>query len=243
MTLRSFTLFLLALASFASAQTQSFEVASIKPDLTGSDSRRAGTDPGGKFAAVNVSLKGLIAYAFGVRDFQVTGGPGWLDSDKYDIVAKADTTKEMSRDEVKPYVQALLADRFRLKFHRETREGTVYSLTVAKNGPKLKEHANGGASGIGTSTDAGTATISGTGVTMARLAEHLGGQAGRPVIDNTGLKGEYDFRLEWATEQNSASTLPSVFTALQEQLGLKLDSAKGPVEFIVVDSAERASAN
>jgi uncharacterized protein (TIGR03435 family) len=149
----------------------------------------------------------------------------------------------MSREELRPCLQSLLIERFRLKFHRETKDGSVYSLVIGKNGSKLRGHSGAGTSAIGASFGAGKADITGRKVTMARLAEYLSGQAGRPVVDNTRLGGEYDFRVEWATEETIGSLEPSLFTALQEQLGLKLDATKGPVEAIVIDSAERASAN
>lgn len=239
---------MLSASSVASSQAQravpaSFEVASIKPNQTGSESRRAGTSPGGLFTATNVSLKLLISRAFGVAEAQIERGPGWVDTEKYDIAARAATPLEMSREEVRPCLQALLAERFRLRFHRETKEGSVYSLVVAKNGPKFTEHSGGGTSGIGVSTGPGNAAIMGAKSTIARLAEYLSGQVGRPVIDNTGLKGEYDFKVEWATEEATDDSGPSIFSALQEQLGLKLNAAKGPIETIVIDSAEKASAN
>lgn len=234
----------LAFAVLSKAQTSAFEVASIKLNLTDSHASSAGTDPGGKFNATNLSLKDLIAYAYGMRDIQITGVPRELDSVKYDIVARANTPKEMSRDEVSPFVQALLADRFRLRVHRETKEGSVYALVLAKSGPKLTAHTGtSGVTGIGSSSGSGKTSIEGSKAGMAGLVDHLAGKVGRPVIDKTGLTGEYDFRLEWASEQAADSTLPSLFTAIQEQLGLKLESTKGPVAMIVVDSASKASEN
>lgn len=234
----------LALAVFSNAQTFQFEVASIKVNLTDSRASSAGTDPGGKFNATNMSLKDLIAYAYGVRDFQITGVPRELDSVKYDIAARADTRKEMSRDEVEPCVRAMLADRFLLRVHRETKEGPVYALVLTKSGPKLTAHTGtAGVTGIGSSSGSGKASIAGSKASMAGLADHLAGKVDRPVIDRTGLTGEYDFRLEWAPEQAVDSTLPSLFTAIQEQLGLKLEAAKGPVETIVVERASKASEN
>lgn len=235
----------LAFAILSKAQTSAFEVASIKPNLTDSHTSSAGTDPGGKFNATNMSLKDLIAYAYGVRDIQITGLPRELDSVRYDIIASANTPKEMSRGEVAPFVQALLADRFGLKVHRETKEGSVYALVLAKSGPKLTAHKGTvGATGIGSSSGSGKASIEGSKASIASLADHLAGKLGRPVIDKTGLTGEYDFRLEWASSEQAAdATLPSLFTAIQEQLGLKLESAKGPIAMIVVDSASKASEN
>jgi len=226
------------------AAPRSFDVASIKPDLTGSESRRAGASPGGMFTADNVSLRLLMSRAFGVTEFQIEGGPVWIDADKYDIAAKADTSLEMTREELRPCLQALLAERFHLKTHRSTRNGSVYSLVVARGGPKFKEHSGGGGSGIGASSGAGKAVIEGTKETMAKLAEYLSGPSGRPVIDNTGLRGEYDFKVEWdPSDETAASAGPSLFSALPVQLGLRLDSAKGPIDFIVIDAVEKPSPN
>jgi len=221
----------------------SFEVASIRPNRVGGDSRGTTTRPGGVFTANNVTLKLLISRAYGIAEAQIQSGPGWIDSDTYDIAAKADTPLEMSREQARPCLQALLAERFRLAIHRETRQGNVFSLAVAKNGPKFKEHPGPGRSGISSSTGSGKAAITGTKIDIARLVEYLAQQAGRPVIDNTGLQGEYDFRVEWATDEAKDSSGPSVFAALQEQLGLKLEATKGPIETIIVDRAEKPSEN
>jgi uncharacterized protein (TIGR03435 family) len=194
------------------------------------------------FAASNASLKLLIARAYGVLEAQIEGGPSWIGIDTWDIAARADTPLEMTRQELRPCLQALLADRFQLRIHRQTKQGAVFSLVVAKGAPKLKEHLGAGASGIGASSGDGKVFITATKTTMSRLAEYLGGQAGRPVVDNTGLQGEYDFTVEWSTnDRNAAGT--SVFAALQEQLGLKLEAARGAIEMIVIDRAEKASAN
>jgi len=223
---------------------RTFDVASIKSNQAGGDSRRAGTSPGGRFTATNVTLKLLIARAYGVAEAQIEGGPGWIDTETYDIAATADTPLEMTREEVRPCLQALLAERFHLTVRRERKQGAVFSLVVgAKNGPRFKVHSGPGQAGISVSSDSAMAAITGAKITMARLAEYLSKQAGRPVIDNTGLQGEYDFRLEWAPEEKPGSVIPSIFAALEEQLGLKLNATKGTIEIIVVDRAERASAN
>jgi uncharacterized protein (TIGR03435 family) len=149
----------------------------------------------------------------------------------------------MTREELRPCLQALLTERFRLQWHKETKEGSVYSLTVAKNGSKLSEHTGTGSASISASTDSAKGEIRGLKSTMARLAEYLSGQAGRPVIDNTGLSGQYDFHVEWALDRPADTSGPSIFTALQEQLGLKLIATRGPIDIIVIDRAEKASAN
>ena len=193
--------------------------------------------------ATNVTLKTLIQSAYGVKDFQITGGPRWLDGDAYDVSARADAAGQLSNDDLKPMLQALLADRFRLKVHRETKEVSLYSLVVAKTGSKLREHTGPGGPSGGTLRDSGKVTMNAVKVPIAMLAENLGRVLGRTVVDNTGLTALYDFRLEWAQDQTADATGPSLFTALQEQLGLKLESTRGPVEVIVIDSAEKASEN
>lgn len=118
----------------------------------------------------------------------------------------------------------------------------MYSLRVGKSGSRLTEHSGAGTSGIGSSSGSGKVNITGTKVTIATLAEYLSEQAGRPVVDDTGLRGDYDFRVEWGTEDTGTSG-PSPFAALEKQLGLTLSTVKGPIEVIVVDGAEKASAN
>jgi uncharacterized protein (TIGR03435 family) len=184
-------------------------------------------------------LKQLLQLAFDVKGFQIAGGPGWLDAARYDIVATTGKPGDIDDRELRPMLQALLADRFALKFHRETRELTVYSLAVAKNGPKLTAHQGAGNS----SSSSSSGYMSATKATMTMLASRLERQLGRTVADHTGLAGEYDYRLSWVPDQAADSMGPSIFTALEEQLGLRLDSAKGPVEIIVIESAEKPSAN
>jgi uncharacterized protein (TIGR03435 family) len=245
---QSFLLALLAGIAGASGQAQqsalpqSFDVASIKLNVTGGESRRAGASPGGVFTASNVSLKLLVSRAYGVAETQIEGGPPWIGADAFDIAAKADTPLEMTREQLRPCLQALLAERFQLRIHRETRQGATLALVVAKSGPKLKEHTGAGATAISLSSGSGKATITGARTTMARLAEYLAGPAGRPVVDDTGLNREYDFRMEWSTNDRDPSG-PSLFAALEEQLGLKLITMNGPIQIIVIDRAERPSAN
>jgi uncharacterized protein (TIGR03435 family) len=239
---------LIATGAAASAQParsvpRSFEVASVKPNQSGGEGRRAGASPGGLFTATNVSLRLLISRAFGVPEYQIERGPAWLDTETYDVAARADTSFEMTREELRPCLQDLLTGRFGLQWHKETKAGSVYSMTVAKNGPKLTEHTGPGSASISASTDSAGGEIRGLNSTMARLAEYLSGQAGRPVIDNTGLSGQYDFHVGWALDRPADTSGPSIFTALQEQLGLKLNATRGPIDIIVIDHAERASAN
>ncbi len=246
----------ICLPSIARAQTAAaFEVASIKPSAPGQHGVRIQIAPGGRLTASNVSVKMLIGQAYEVREFQISGGPGWLGSQHYDITAKAESDDNIGPEKLRPMMQALLADRFQLKFHRDTKEAPIYALVVAKNGPKLLENAGGGQ---GSQMRMGRGELSGQQIAMPMLANQLAQQLGRSVLDKTGLKGQYDIKLTWTPGEESQSfgpregnpeapppdsSGPSIFTALQEQLGLKLESQKGPVELLIIDSIEKASDN
>jgi uncharacterized protein (TIGR03435 family) len=193
---------LFLLVGTALPQSPSFEVASIKPNRTGG-SYGMDTPPGGRFAATNVSLKMLIQAAFGVADFQVAGGPGWLGTERYDIAAKNSVSQQIGKEEFKPLLQALLQDRFALKLHRETKELPVYSLVFAKSGPKLTAHTGTGGSSQNTNSSPERGAIVARKTTIANLAKALSGLLRRPVIDNTALPGEFDFNLEWTPGPNS----------------------------------------
>jgi uncharacterized protein (TIGR03435 family) len=233
------------LALAAAAQTvKSFEVVSIKADRDG-HGLDAGTQPGGRYTARNVSALFLMTQAFGIKTYQISGAPKWLDDDHYDISAKAAVANQLSQEQLKPLLQAMLVDRFALKFHRETKEFPVYSLVVGKSGPKFSVDNNFLVSpSMNVSSGNGRASMTGRKMTMQDLAKQLGDMAGRTVIDNTGLKGDFDFKLDWAPSESTEEVLPSVFVAVQEQLGLKLVSVKkAPVEVIVIESMQKASAN
>lgn len=159
-----------------------------------------------------------------------------------------DAQRNDFRDQLTAKVRILLADRFQLKLHKETKEMPVYALTVAKNGPKFQPAANTDVTRTGLRIrrgDTGKPEITGTRIPMEFLAKTLSDQVGRTVIDQTGLQGNYDFKLTFAPDmgQPTETDGPSIFTALQEQLGLRLDSQKGPVEVLVIDSAQKASEN
>ncbi len=222
------------------AFAQAFEVASIKP----SDPEHVGAQifsPGpGRFTAMTATLKDLVAFAWSVRRFQVSGGPGWLDSAHHDISAKAEGTPSI--EGLRSMLGTLLEERFRLKVHRETKELPVYELVAGKirRGPKLREVASAGL-GLGF----GRGRLNGKGADMATLAKTLSDQLDRVVVDRTGLTGFYEFTLTWTPDevQGADDSGPSIFSAIQEQLGLKLESATGPVELLVVDRAEKPDAN
>jgi len=259
----------------------SFEVASIKPNHS-VDMNIMIMFQQGRFTATGIPVKQLITMAYNVKDFQVTGGPRWIDSEKYDIEAKepeseVDEIEKLPLDQraqlKRSMLQSLLADRFKLKLNHETKQLPVYALVVAKNGPKLHEaipgdtYPNGikGPDGKGQAgmMSMGPGELTGQGLPMASLAHLLSQPLGRDVVDQTGLKGSYDFTLKWAPDQTPAamamgpdagktgadtapspeSSGPSIFSAIQEQLGLKLESTKGPVEILVVEHVERPTEN
>jgi uncharacterized protein (TIGR03435 family) len=237
-----------------------FEAATIKLNKSGSSGSHSSFDHG-RFSATNIQLKNLMHYsAYGVPEPRILGGPKWLDSERFDIEAKADSSvieqmRTLSRDQRKLQMQAmfqqLLADRFKLTVHWETRELPVYALMVAKSGSSLH---------VSTKSDSGTSSGNGqftaTNITLVELAQaltqELATELGRVVIDKTGIAGRYDISLKWTPSSEdsladngseNAGSGPSIFTAIQEQLGLKLESTKGPVQVLVIDHIEMPSEN
>jgi uncharacterized protein (TIGR03435 family) len=193
----------------------------------------------GKLNYYNVNLKDLIGQAYRVKQFQIEGPGLAAVPDRYDISAVVPAG--YGNDQVPLMLQALLADRFKLMLRRETRQLPVYALIAGKNGPKLKPVESGG----GVSTDSNRSRVHlDAKVTLERLADLLSDRLDRPVLDQTGLKGTFDIVLDWSPDSaGQDTTSPSIFTAVQEQLGLKLEPKKEPVEFLVVDHAERPSEN
>ncbi len=224
----------------------------------------------------NAPIRMLITFAYDIRDFQLAGGPSWMNTERYDILAKSDRSDNSDNTPVDPRkmndaqrmklqedmrqkVRALLADRFELTIHREDREGPVYALVPAKGGSKLKPVQESESGPVGLRM--GRGQLTGMAAQIPMLTNILSGQLGRPVVDKTGLTGKYDFKLEWTPDQGPAGAPadpskggepapvstdpdgPSLFTAIQEQLGLRLESQKGPVETIVVDRIEKPSQN
>lgn len=219
-----------------------FEVASIK--LSGaSTNSTSGIGTGhGRLNANNVTLKRCIMGAWGVGPHQISGGPDWLDSDRFEIVAKADQPIH-DDDALMVMLQSLLAERFKLALHRETRNMQALVLEVARNGPKMEKVDQGESV---TDTSGGNSGVSMVvrSTTMDSFAGVLARSADLPVVNHTGLEGKFNFRLHWARERtDGAGDAPSLFTAIQEQLGLRLRSEKTAVEVLVVDHAERPSEN
>lgn len=259
----------------ANAPKFEYEVASIKPDLSDHSSAVTNTPPDG-FVATNATLSGLIQRAYGILNFQLVGGPDWINSERYVIDAKMDAEtadalqklnledRILARQEM---LQALLADRLKLTTHRETRELPIYFLIVGKSGSKLQQaklgdtYANGVKSrgglmgqGISTSSNQFSSNATAQGVPLSSLTAFLARPLGRPVLDKTGLTGNFDFTLKFAVARPDAeatlnaravpdSDAPFLLDAIQQQLGLKLESGKGPVEVIVIDHIERPSGN
>jgi bla regulator protein blaR1 len=236
-----------------------FEVASIKPDP--GPIIRVGKPPGGGLVARGIFIRFLIALAYDVKEFQILDGPSWISHEQYLIEAKpGDNPKgpilsvylskqQKEDDEWRLRIQSLLADRFHLRIHRETREQPVYSLVVGKNGPKFKESRfsesdfrKGALPGL----TMHPYELIGNSVEIRLLADEISRRLSRNVMDHTGLNGEYDFDLRWvpdAADGDSVPDGPSIFTAVQEQLGLKLESGKAPVDAIVIDHIEKPSPN
>jgi bla regulator protein BlaR1 len=222
-----------------------FDVVSIKADKSGERDIAMVPSPGGRFTVTNVPVKLLIRLAFGtLNDSEISGKPGWTSTERYDIEAKAEGIPNLTNEQLGPMLQVLLADRFHLRTHRETKEIPIFALVVAKGGPKFHERTDG--KGDGRVRIRGT-QLTGEGVSMAWLAKSLPGLApreiDRPVLDMTGLTGVYDFKLERDETQATPEANPSVFTSIQEQLGLKVEPRKGPIQVLIVDQVDRPSEN
>jgi uncharacterized protein (TIGR03435 family) len=249
-----------ASAQPAAAPAPTFDVASIHLSPPSSDGHHhIYNDPHASlFRTGNLSLRDLIQYAYALPKSQILGGPDWLDSTMFDIDAKSDPSVDtqlhaLSDDEARSrkrlMVQALLIDRFALTTHTETRQLPLFDLVLAKGGPKFQPN-----NAVGNTIDSGNTRlhVSGTDNTVAVLARELSQVLGRVVLDQTGLTGRYDLKLRWTPDNSPTPMLngapdpnppPDIFTALQEQLGLKLESSRGPVPVLVIDHVAMPSEN
>lgn len=254
------------------AQSSIFEAATIKPAAPDARGRFISPGPGGGIRITNMTLKDMIEFAWGVQPFQVSGGPAWLDSVNYDIVAKPEA--KVSQSELKVMLQALLTDRFQLRTHQETRELPIYALVLARKdgklGPDLVASTEGSCEkfdpshpppppqpGIAPPRYCGNMMISPTrldvlGHTISELTPLLSRMVERKVVDQTGLKGNYDINLQLPRDETPVSPdapparldlAPILFSTFPERLGLKFESQKGPVEVIIVDAVEKPSEN
>jgi uncharacterized protein (TIGR03435 family) len=227
-----------------------FEVASIKPAAPGTRGYSIAPSPGGRLAIKNCTLKRLLGAAYHVQDFQLSGGPKWMDTDAYDIVAKAEGSPNLTEHQLLDMLQPVLADRFQIKSHWETRQLPRYLLVVAKGGSKLTEVKSDGEPQVSIRA---RRLITGHRARIADMIELLSWATGRVVVDETGLKNVYDFKLEWTpddlqmtepgADKRSGESGNSLFASIQEQLGLKLQPEKGPVQILVVDRAEKPAEN
>ncbi len=249
----------------ASAQSQSaggkalsFEVASIKPNRSGARNSGFKRFIGGQLDATNITLKMLIAFAYDTPEDRILQGPAWIESERYDVLAKPDQATDQPADRsmsaTKLRTQTLLADRFKLTLHKETRQLPIFRLLVDKGGPKHLLPPKGATPDLFTNGRHVTCQAA----SMAFFAKNfLAGQVGGPVFDETGIEGKFDFSMNWspadiqpgkpidAGDERSAPDpmAPSIFTALREQLGLRLEAGKGPVEVLVIGHAEKPSEN
>jgi uncharacterized protein (TIGR03435 family) len=243
-----------------------FEVASIKRNVSGDQGGQIRVQPGGQIVVTNNSLYNLIRNAYGTQRFEMVPGPQlptWIDSDRWDIIAKPPADAPMREEQMQLRLRSLLEDRFKLDARRETREMPIYALMIARSdgqlGPQMKRSgdecavaARARAAGeaapplpggfCGTRT--GNGNVSMRGVPLANFVRNLGGMTGRFVVDKTGLAGPFDLDLQWTPDQaigagGAQTDGTSLFAAMQEQLGLRLEAQRAPVEVLVVNSAER----
>lgn len=258
-THRLFVLVLaLALGSLASGQAPStgppspppirVEVASIRPHkATGDDPSDRRILPGGRFVASATSARSLVRIAFGIDDNRMSGAPAWIDSETFDIDATTvDRAEVTNPQQFQQLILSLLEDRFQFKFHREQKEGPVYWLEVDKPGKLghgLTPSTAGSQPNMSTNSNGSRAAMKATNMSMTDVAAALRRQAGRPVEDHTDVKGNFDFQIEWAPDGALDSNYPSLYTVLKEQLGLKLQSAKGSTEVLVIDQIAHPSEN
>jgi uncharacterized protein (TIGR03435 family) len=236
--------------------TPGYEVATIKPSPP-DEQGRGFTLQGRHLVARNFTVEGLITLAYNLHPKQLTGGPEWLTTDHFDMDVLPDHEGLPSLEQARGIVRKLLADRFGLKFHEDTKELSVYVLSVAKGGPKFTKSASDPSSPPGLGGPPGRMMV--RNASMEEFAEVMQGTLDRPVVDQTGLKDRYDFQFRWTPDESqyggrvpppssgdntpAADAPPPLFTAIQEQVGLKLDAMKAPAKVMVIESVEKPSAN
>jgi len=211
---------------------------------------------GAEFVARNHTLKTLISVAYNLSPHAITGGPAWVDSEHYDIFAKPSGSPRPSFEEQAAMLRVLLSERFHLTFHRESKVLPIFTLSVAKGGHKLAEGTvlPEGRQPLAIAIGAHGVTFPGKDASSAEFAAVLQRAAlDRPLVDKTGLTGRYDFSLSWTPDESqfggmaprdsAESTEPDLYTAIQQQMGLKLEATRGPASVLVIDEAERPSDN
>ncbi len=234
----------------------SFEVATIKPTKPDEQGKMFRV-MGGRFATVNTSLTELITFAYGLHPKQVKGGPVWMETDHFDLEGKPDAPGTPNDKQLRTMVQKLLTERFKLKFHEENKELSVYALTVAKSGPKMTKSTSDQALPGLFFRALGVLTVQNA--TMQDFANLMQSAVlDRPVVDETALAGRWNFLLKWTPDDSQFGGMrgnaptppadapnapPALYTAIQEQIGLKLDATKAPVKVLAIDHVEKPSEN
>jgi uncharacterized protein (TIGR03435 family) len=241
--------FAIVVAVAAAQAPAGFEVASVKPNLLDDRIVDVRVGPGPTFMARGYTLVLLIQRAYGVMDWNVTGGPDWIRTDRFDVMARADIAGDLKEAALRPRLAKLLADRFKLRLHESSQEMAAYSLEVARGGPKLTRSA---VQQEERDTFRFTATgLEGHGISMTDFSRFVAGKLGLIAVDQTGLTGFYDMKADWRVNPNQPDLAgddpreaqrAAVIAALENQLGLKLSAKKVPVRILVIDSVERASA-
>ena len=245
------------LPTMAADANPSFEVATIKPSKPDQQGKGLMVR-GNKFVTLNTTMSDLICFAYEVQQKQIVGGPDWMDTDKFDIAAQPDVPGSPDRQQLKVMVQKLLADRFQLKFHRDKKELSAYLLTVVDQaGVKMKKN-DGNPNGLPGLFFRQLGNLTVQNATMSDFTQLMQSAVlDRPVVDQTGLPGRWDFVLKWTPDESqfggmgmkvpppsdAADAPPPLFTAIQEQIGLKLHAGKAPVEVLVLDRIEKPSEN
>jgi uncharacterized protein (TIGR03435 family) len=244
-----------ALKPMAADADPAFEVATIKPSRPDAQGK-AFTIRGRQVITLNTNLADLITFAYGVHARQVVNAPEWAGKDHYDITGLPAGEGLPNERQLRTMMQKLLADRFKLTFHREKQELSVYALVVGRDGPKLTR-SGGDPNGLPGLMFRGLGVLPGVNASMADLASVMQGAVlDRPVVDQTGITGRYDFTLTWTPDESQFrglgvrvppppenATAPSLFTAMQEQLGLRLDATRAPAEVLIIDRVEKPSAD
>jgi uncharacterized protein (TIGR03435 family) len=242
----------------AADASPAFEVVTIKPDDPAHPKGKSFQVRGDQITLTGVSLHDLMTFGYGIHPRQVSGGPSWLDTDKFEIHGKPDTEGQPNTKQLGIMLQKLLADRFKLTIHHDKKELTVYAITVGKTGPKLTAAVSNGNGLPGLGMRAPGRAI----IRNATIADFAGFMQSivldRPVLDQTKLDTRYDFTLDWTPDETQfpdrtgpvppppatdAEIFPDLFTAMQQQLGLKMESTKAPVDVIVIDKVEKPSDN
>ncbi len=236
-----------ACAQAAPDNADKFEVASIRPARPGMNPPGLQLTPGGGLRATSVTVNLLIQFAYGVPPQQLSGGPRWADSEPYDINAKgpegggAPTQHAEQQELARKRLRALLAERFQLTIHRESKETSDYALVVAKGGPKFTATKFPEDHHVLRQTR--PTEITGEGTTLDGLAKFVGARVGQTVVNRTGLTDRYDFKLSWAPESGQPGDATNLTTALEDQLGLKLQAQRLPTDFLTIEHVEKPSAN